>query len=209
MYSYNRTLYQALRNVPDFRMQLSATDYSNFLANEPLPISTATIQDKATQLMVDQFQYLRSNAVYPLDKFMDYITFVTVACTRGQILTRELCFSYAYMIDNVILLITGTLHGRDTHELLGRCHPLGVFDTMPALCVATNVDELYQSVLVETPLGTFAPEFFPNLWPRLSEGGEIPSPFRTLYAHLTRTCCLSMQTSRNRQRFSPRFVLRT
>jgi len=60
---------------------------------------------------------------------------------------------YAYMIDNVILLITGTLHERDTHELLERCHPLGVFDTMPALCVATNVEELYQSVLVETPLG--------------------------------------------------------
>jgi len=60
---------------------------------------------------------------------------------------------YAYMIDNVVLLITGTLHERDTHELLERCHPLGVFDTMPALCVATNVEELYQSVLVETPLG--------------------------------------------------------
>lgn len=58
------------------------------------------------------------------------------------------------MIDNVVLLITGTLHERDTHELLDRCHPLGVFDTMPALCVATNVEELYQSVLVETPLGT-------------------------------------------------------
>lgn len=55
-------------------MQLSATDYGNFLANEPLPISTSTIQDKATQLMVDQFHYLRSNAVAPLDKFLDYMT---------------------------------------------------------------------------------------------------------------------------------------
>lgn len=62
-------------------------------------------------------------------------------------------YRYAYMIDNVVLLITGTLHERDTHELLERCHPLGIFDTMPALCVATNVEELYQSVLVETPLG--------------------------------------------------------
>jgi vacuolar-type H+-ATPase subunit C/Vma6 len=61
------------------------------------------------------------------------------------------------MIDNVVLLITGTLHERDTHELLERCHPLGVFDTMPALCVATNVEELYQSVLVETPLGAYIP----------------------------------------------------
>lgn len=57
------------------------------------------------------------------------------------------------MIDNVILIITGTLHERDTHELLDRCHPLGVFETMPALCVATTVAELYNTVLVETPLG--------------------------------------------------------
>ncbi|KAF8158162.1 V0 complex, c/d subunit of ATPase [Crassisporium funariophilum] len=123
-------------SLEDFRTQLSATDYGNFLANEPLPISTSTIADKATQILVDQFNYLRNNAVQPLAKFLEYIT-------------------YAYMIDNVVLLITGTLHERDTHELLERCHPLGIFDTMPALCVATNVEELYQSVLVETPLAPY------------------------------------------------------
>jgi V-type H+-transporting ATPase subunit d len=118
----------------DFRLQLSSTDYGNFLANEPLPLSTATIADKATEKLVAEFHYLRTQANEPLATFMDYIT-------------------YAYMIDNVILLTLGTLHERDTHELLDRCHPLGVFDTMPALCVATNVEELYHSVLVETPLG--------------------------------------------------------
>ncbi|KAK7056772.1 H(+)-transporting V0 sector ATPase subunit d [Paramarasmius palmivorus] len=122
--------------LEDFRTQLSATDYGNFLANEPLPLSTATISDKATQILVDQFKYLRNNAVEPLSKFLDYIT-------------------YGYMIDNVILLITGTLHERDTHELIERCHPLGVFESMPALCVASNVEELYQSVLVETPLAPY------------------------------------------------------
>jgi V-type H+-transporting ATPase subunit d len=61
--------------------------------------------------------------------------------------------SYSYMIDNVILLITGTLHERDTQELLDRCHPLGMFDSMPALAVATSVQDLYKLVLVETPLG--------------------------------------------------------
>ena len=53
----------------------------------------------------------------------------------------------------VILLITGTLHERDTSELIERCHPLGVFESMPALCIATNVAELYNTVLVDTPLG--------------------------------------------------------
>ncbi|ELU42228.1 vacuolar ATP synthase subunit [Rhizoctonia solani AG-1 IA] len=117
-------------------MQLAATDYGNFLANEPLPISTSTIAEKATQVLVDQFNYLRNNAVEPLSKFLEYMT-------------------YAYMIDNVVLLITGTLHERNTNELLQRCHPLGVFDTMPALCVATTVEELYQTVLVETPLAPY------------------------------------------------------
>ncbi|KAL8964724.1 MAG: hypothetical protein Q9183_004254 [Haloplaca sp. 2 TL-2023] len=56
------------------------------------------------------------------------------------------------MIDNVALLITGTLHERDTRELLERCHPLGWFETLPVLCVATNIEELYNTVLVESPL---------------------------------------------------------
>ena len=61
--------------------------------------------------------------------------------------------TYGYMIDNVALLITGTLHERNTQELLERCNPLGVFETLPALCVATNVEELYRTALIETPLG--------------------------------------------------------
>jgi V-type H+-transporting ATPase subunit d len=57
-------------------MQLAATDYGNFLANEPLPISTSTIAEKATQVLVDQFNYLRNNAVEPLSKFLEYMTCV-------------------------------------------------------------------------------------------------------------------------------------
>jgi V-type H+-transporting ATPase subunit d len=79
---------------------------------------------------------VQANATGSLAKFMDYLT-------------------YAYMIDNVALLITGTLHERDTRELLERCHPLGWFETMPVLCVATNIEELYNSVLIETPLAPY------------------------------------------------------
>ncbi|EPQ28683.1 uncharacterized protein PFL1_03986 [Pseudozyma flocculosa PF-1] len=131
--------YQSLtqcETLDDFKMQLQATDYGNFLQNEPSPLSTSTIADKATRKLVAEFEYLRTNAAYPLNRFLDYMT-------------------YAYMIDNVILLITGTLHDRDTHDLLARCHPLGVFDTLPALCVASTVSELYHSVLVETPLAPY------------------------------------------------------
>jgi V-type H+-transporting ATPase subunit d len=118
----------------DLKLQLSSTDYGNFLQNEPSPLTTTVIAEKAREKMVAEFQYVRAHAVAPLATFLDYI-------------------SYAYMIDNVILLITGTLHERDTHDLLDRCHPLGMFDSIAALCVATSVQELYDTVLVETPLG--------------------------------------------------------
>lgn len=130
-------------------------------------MSTATIADKATEKLVSEFNYIRTNAVEPLATFLDYIT-------------------YAYMIDNVILLTLGTLHERDTHELLERCHPLGVFDTMPALCVATNVEELYHSVLVETPLGEWSSEARGEV--------SIPSVYcavLTMYVqhHTSKTAC--------------------
>lgn len=62
----------------DFRTQLSTTDYGNFLANEPSPVSTSTIAEKATQVLVEQFDFLRTNAVEPLSKFLDYITYARV-----------------------------------------------------------------------------------------------------------------------------------
>lgn len=125
----------------DLKLQLSATDYGNFLANVPGTLTTSTIQEKAFGKLIDDFRYIRSQAVEPLSKLMDYIT-------------------YGYMIDNVALLITGTVHERDRAEILGRCHPLGWFDTLPALSVATDVESLYDTVLVDTPLAPYFKDCF-------------------------------------------------
>ncbi|KAJ1759331.1 H(+)-transporting V0 sector ATPase subunit d [Coemansia sp. RSA 353] len=122
--------------MDDLKLQLATTDYSTFLQNEPSPMSTSTLSARCTDALVGEFQYLQQNAAEPISKFLDYIT-------------------YGYMIDNVILLITGTLHERDTHDLLEKCHPLGFFDSMPALCVATTVQELYGTVLVDSPLAAY------------------------------------------------------
>lgn len=43
------------------------------------------------------------------------------------------------MIDNIILLITGTLHERDTSELVQRCHPLGMYAPTVRLAAAPNI----------------------------------------------------------------------
>jgi V-type H+-transporting ATPase subunit d len=119
----------------DLKLQLGPA-YGDFLASLPPNPSTSTLAAKTTDKLIAEFRYVRSNAVGSLAKFMDYLT-------------------YGYMIDNVALLITGTLHERDTRELLERCHPLGWFETMPVLCVATNIEELYNSVLIETPLAPY------------------------------------------------------
>ncbi|TVY60780.1 V-type proton ATPase subunit d [Lachnellula suecica] len=121
--------------IDDLKLQLGPA-YGDFLASLPPNPSTSTLAEKTTDKLISEFRYVRANAVGSLAKFMDYLT-------------------YGYMIDNVALLITGTLHERDTRELLERCHPLGWFETMPVLCVATNIEELYNSVLIETPLAPY------------------------------------------------------
>lgn len=123
-------------NLEDLKLQLSATDYGNFLASHSGPLSTSIIQDNLSKKLFQQFQYLKSQASGKLIKFLDFI-------------------SYGYMIDNVSLMITGTLHERDRSEILSKCHPLGWFDTLPTLSIATDIESLYNTVLIDTPLAPF------------------------------------------------------
>jgi len=66
-----------------------------------------------------------------------------------------MCARYSYMIDNIVLLITGTLHQRAISELIPKCHPLGSFEQMEAIHIASSPAELYNAVLVDTPLGEY------------------------------------------------------
>lgn len=61
---------------------------------------------------------------------------------------------YSYMIDNIVLLLTGSLHQRQIAELRAKCHPLGSFDEMESINIANTPAELYTAVMVDTPLGT-------------------------------------------------------
>lgn len=122
-----------------------STDYHDVLSTVMGKLSTSVISSRLRDHYVRQFRYLRSVGSPTLQKFLDYI-------------------SYGYMIDNVVLLIADALRsfdslgsgsGEDTKELLDRCHPLGLFDTMAALTVATSVDEIYNTVLIESPLARY------------------------------------------------------
>ena len=57
------------------------------------------------------------------------------------------------MIDNIVLLITGTLNQRPIGDLLPRSHPLGTFEQLGAIAVADTPAQLYNAVIVDTPLG--------------------------------------------------------
>jgi len=126
--------------LEDMKLHLQQTSYGNeFLANEPLPLHSTTIADKCIQRMVDQFNYLRTNSVNPLSQFLDYIT-------------------YGYMIDNIILLITGTIRDSNSEELKAKCHPLGFFKRSyenDSIIISQNVTDLYHEVLIDTPLGPY------------------------------------------------------
>lgn len=58
------------------KLHLQTTTYGDFLANEPAPLHTTTLAEKATLKMVEEFEYLRVNAVEPLASFLDYMTYV-------------------------------------------------------------------------------------------------------------------------------------
>ncbi|CAH6721764.1 V-type proton ATPase subunit d [[Candida] jaroonii] len=123
-------------NLEDLKLQLSSTDYGNFLSQHNGPLSTSIIRDNLSKKLYQEFQYLKKQSSGKLSKFLDFIT-------------------YGYMIDNVALMITGTIHERDRSEILEKCHPLGWFDTLPTLSIATDIESLYSTVLIDTPLAPF------------------------------------------------------
>lgn len=123
--------------LEDLKLQLSSTDYGNFLSSVSTDgLTTSVIQDQASAKLYQEFNYIRDQTSGNTRRYMDFIT-------------------YGYMIDNVALMITGTIHDRDKAEILNRCHPLGWFDTLPTLSVATDLESLYETVLVDTPLAPY------------------------------------------------------
>lgn len=123
-------------SLEDMKLHLSGTDYGNFLQNESGGLNVRVITEAALDKLVTEFNDLRTNANGMLSSFLDFV-------------------SYEYMIANVLKLITGARNGRETLELMYKCHPLGLFDSIGALTSATSIDDMYESVLVDSPIGRF------------------------------------------------------
>lgn len=139
-------------NLEDVKLNLSETDYGNFLQNEPSPLSPSTIRDRALDKLVLEFQYLRSQANEELGKFLDFIV-------------------KDYMIDNVMLILKATLNNPNVNvrELIEQAHPLGQF-SQANLKMMTKFENtpagfanLYQTVLIDTPIGPYIERFLQDL----------------------------------------------
>lgn len=132
--------------LEDVKLNLSETDYSVAMNELGGSMTPPSLQRAAVGKLVQEFNYLRSQSVEPLTSFLNYIT-------------------YEYMIENVILLLRGTLSGRDINELMAQCHPLGLFreSTMRSIPTfesnAKGYAELYQTVLIDTPVGPYFAKF--------------------------------------------------
>jgi len=143
--------------LEDVKLNLSETDYADAVADMST-LTPSDLQAAAVEKLVTEFKYIRTQAVEPLARFLDFIT-------------------YEYMIENIMLLLKGALSGRDINELLAQCHPLGMFKDSTMRCIPTfepnakGFADLYQTVLVDTPVGPYFAMFLQDSSNSLS--GEV------------------------------------
>lgn len=142
----------ACESLEDVRTALDDTDYGTFLQDEPSPLEISTIVAKAKQKLADEFEYVKAQSVGPLVSFMNFI-------------------QIEKMIDNIVNLLQGALNGKPAPELLAKADPLGWFEemkTIPSLDLTQGYEELYQTILIDTPVGPY----FEAILKDLSEDGK-------------------------------------
>ncbi len=141
------------------KLNLQESDYGAILANES-NVTPPLIENRALNKMVTEFFFLRAQAVEPLASFLDYIT-------------------YEYMIENVMLLLRGTLSGRNINDLISQCHPLGMFreSTMRNIpsfeASPRGYAELYETVLVDTPVGIYFQRYLDQQTTKVSVASDV------------------------------------
>ena len=146
-------------SLEDCKLNLSETDFSAALQNDST-ITPQSLQKAAIEKLAVEFQYLKSQAVEPLATFLDFI-------------------SHEYMIENIMMLLKGTMAGRDINELISQAHPLGLFkeSTMRSVVAfesnAKGYADLYQCVLVDTPVGVYFSNFLEESSQQVGGAGEI------------------------------------
>lgn len=124
------------KSLEDVKLQLSVTDYNDVFSSHTGNVTIKCFHELLSESLFRKFHYLKSQSSGVMEKFIEYITF-------------------SYMIDNILLVITGTLHEYNKSDILSKCHPLGLFDTLPTLSIANDIKSLFETVLIDTPLAPY------------------------------------------------------
>jgi V-type H+-transporting ATPase subunit d len=131
----------------DVKLVLGDTDYAPVLQNLG-KLTRESLLQRIQQKWVDEFLFMRAQAVGALATFMDFIT-------------------YEHLIDSFSFIVAGIINGNSSpKELLAKCHPLGRSPHLKSLLTfeqfegADGLVELYRTVLVDMPIGPYFSRYF-------------------------------------------------
>lgn len=162
----------------DLKLNLQETDYGLMLANDSV-LSPPVFETRAVDKLVTEFLYLRSQAVEPLSTFLDFIT-------------------YEYMIENVMLLLRGTLSGRNINDLIRQCHPLGMFRESIMKSIPTfeasprGYSELYETVLIDTPVGVYFQRYLEQSESKVTVASEVRNILEEVQLEILKSSLLKL-----------------
>eukprot|EP00918_Siedleckia_nematoides_P083345 GHVU01182728.1.p1 GENE.GHVU01182728.1~~GHVU01182728.1.p1 ORF type:complete len:395 (+),score=89.56 GHVU01182728.1:280-1464(+) len=143
-------------SLEDLRSALEDTDYGGLLQDEAAALTVPTFGVRCRERLAEDFFHLKSQSNQPLVRFMEFI-------------------SIEKMIDNTVSLITGTINKKPMEELMGRLDPLGLFPELTAIGsmdFSAGYDDLYRSLLIETPVGPYFEEYLKTTSALDTQGAE-------------------------------------
>jgi V-type H+-transporting ATPase subunit d len=145
-------------SLDDFKLCFNDTDFTGILETvDPaeFQLTTDMITNLCYEKVVDEFMFLRNQAVGALATFLNFI-------------------QYEYMIKNIMFLVTGLVNEGDGKELLTKIDKLGTFPRMASILTFENSDEgfldLYRTVLIDTPIGKYFEKYFLH---KTMAGGDV------------------------------------
>jgi len=160
-------------------VNLQETDYGSILEDEDNP--TAEKDHKRVRIacrkkLADEFEFLRTQASEPLSTFLDFV-------------------SHEYMISTVLELLKLASENTESTEdefrkrlervLKEQANPLGMLDDSTAKAITAfgtseaEIEELYATVLVDTPVGRYFERFLAeSAESGVILGGDVASRIR-------------------------------
>lgn len=143
-------------SLEDFKLCFGDTDFASCLQNIEGRLTTEIVVDRLWDKFVEEFDYIRSQAVGSLATFLNYI-------------------QYEYMITNISFLIVSLIKKGKPEVLVSKCDPMGTFPRMKSILTFENSEDglhdLYRTVLVDTPIAPYFEEFF------AADRGSVDRPF--------------------------------